>query len=169
MELRLANMTDLPKVQEMYRAVVKNMIQNKIYVWDEVYSVDFLSDDIKKSNFYILEQGDVIISAFALNTSREGEFFVKFDSGPEKALYLDRFCVNANFLRKGIAEFTINEAIELSRKLGAKYLRLFAADNNMPAINLYLKTGFKKAYGVYEEKIDDETILYEIGFEIKID
>lgn len=168
MELRLANMADLPKVQDMYRDIVKNMVKNKIYVWDEVYPVEFLSDDIKKSKFYILEQGDVIISAFALNTSSKGVFSVKFKSGSEKVLYLDRFCVNANYLRKGIAEFTINKAIELSRKLGANYLRLFAADNNIPAINLYLKTGFKKAYGVYEEKIDDEIILYEIGFEIKI-
>ena len=37
----------------------------------------------------------------------------------------------------------LNKAIELSREMGAEYLRLFVVDENYPAINLYKKTGFE--------------------------
>ncbi|MEI3326362.1 MAG: hypothetical protein V8R64_07830 [Thomasclavelia sp.] len=49
-----------------------------------------------------------------------------------------------------------------------KYLRLFVVDNNKAAINLYQKAGLKRAAGIYEEAIDDNLTLYELGFEIKI-
>lgn len=48
---------------------------------------------------------------------------------------------------------------------GAEYLRLFVVDINEPAINLYVKNGFKKAEGVYDEVIDDDLVLHEYGFE----
>ena len=38
-------------------------------------------------------------------------------------------------------------------------------DINEPAINLYVKNGFKKAEGVYDEVIDDDLVLHEYGFE----
>ena len=49
----------------------------------------------------------------------------------------------------------------------AKYLRLFVVDINKPAINLYLKNGFKRVDGIYEERIGD-SVLREYGFEIEI-
>lgn len=51
---------------------------------------------------------------------------------------------------------------------GAQYLRLFVVDINKATINLYLKNGFKRVNGIYEEKIDDNTVLYEYGFEIEL-
>lgn len=41
-------------------------------------------------------------------------------------------------------------------------------DINKPAINLYLKNGFKRAGGIFEERIDEELVLREYGYEIKI-
>ena len=61
----------------------------------------------------------------------------------------------------------LNKAIELSREMGAEYLRLFVVDENYPAINLYKKTGFEKVDGIYDEVIDDDFVLHEFGFEIK--
>ena len=40
-------------------------------------------------------------------------------------------------------------------------------DINKPAINFYLKNGFKQVDGIYEERIDD-FVLSEYGFEIKV-
>ncbi|HBC92713.1 MAG TPA: GNAT family N-acetyltransferase, partial [Pelotomaculum sp.] len=48
------------------------------------------------------------------------------------------------------------------------YLRLFVVDINVPAINLYLRNGFRQVDGIYEEKIDDNFTLREYGFEIKV-
>lgn len=61
----------------------------------------------------------------------------------------------------------LNEAIALAKDKGTKYLRLFVVDINKPAINFYLKNGFKQVDGIYEERIDD-FVLSEYGFEIKV-
>lgn len=37
-----------------------------------------------------------------------------------------------------------------------------------PAINLYLKNGFRQVDGIYEERIDDDLTLREYGFEIEV-
>ena len=67
-----------------------------------------------------------------------------------KALYIDRFGVNVDYLRRGIGSIALNMAAARAGELGAEYLRLFVVDINEPAINLYVKNGFKKAEGVYD-------------------
>lgn len=59
----------------------------------------------------------------------------------------------------------LEKAKEVAKNLGAEYLRLFVADINEPAIQLYIKNGFTKGIGVYNEVIDDDLILHEYGFE----
>ena len=56
-------------------------------------------------------------------------------------------------------------AEKLARELGGEYLRLFVVDINHPAISFYESCGFSRADGVYNEVIDDHTILREYGYE----
>ena len=65
----------------------------------------------------------------------------------------------------GIGSLMLEKAKEVAKNLGAEYLRLFVADINEPAIQLYIKNGFTKGIGVYNEVIDDDLILHEYGFE----
>ena len=78
-----------------------------------------------------------------------------------EALYIDRFSININYLRQGIGSIILNKAINLSKDQGVKYLRLFAVDINHLAINFYIKNGFKRAAGIYNEIIDDNSTLHE--------
>ena len=57
------------------------------------------------------------------------------------------------------------KAKETAKKLGAEYLRLFVVDINEPAIQLYIKNGFIKRNGVYDEVIEDDLVLHEYGYE----
>ena len=59
-------------------------------------------------------------------------------------------------------------AITLTKQKNAKYLRLLVVDINKPAIDLYLKNGFRRVDEIYEERIDDDLILREYGFEIEV-
>lgn len=167
MNLRMANINDLPQLKSVYSKIIYNMNKDNIQIWDEVYPCEFFYDDIENNRLYILEENNEIVSAFALCNSNSGEDYVKWENEHEKALYIDRFGVNVNYLRKGIGSIMLNEAISLARDKGAKYLRLFVVDINKPAINLYMKSGFKRVEGVYEEVIDEDLILHEFGFEIE--
>lgn len=83
-------------------------------------------------------------------------------------MYLDRLGVNINYSRKGIGSLMLKKAKETAKNLGAEYLRLFVVDINEPAIQLYIKNGFTRVTGVYDEVIDDDLILYEYGFEVAL-
>jgi len=166
--IRLANMGDLPQLKEMYRRIVDKMNLEGIQVWDEIYPVDFLGDDILARCLYILVDNKKIASAFALCDSNDGFEYVEWENKYAKALYIDRLGVNVNYLRKGIGKQMLDSAILLAKEQSAKYLRLFVVDTNIPAINLYKKNGFKKAKGIYHEVIDDDLALEQFGFEIEI-
>ena len=168
MNLRLANIDDLPKLKLIYEKIVDNMNRNNIEIWDDIYPCEFLSEDIKNNRVYILIDNNDIIAAFALCESSLGESYIEWTNKYENALYIDRFGVNVNYLIKGIGSTMLNKAIELARYKNVKYLRLFVVDINEPAIKLYLKNGFKRMEGIYDEIIDDNFVLHEYGFEIDI-
>ena len=169
MKLRLANINDLSKLKAMYRNIIDNMIRNKISIWDEIYPCEFFSNDIENNRLYVLvEEHDDIVAAFALCESNAGESYVKWENAKNKALYIDRFGVNIDYSRQGIGSIMLKHAITLTKQKNAKYLRLFVVDINKPAINVYLKNGFSQVDGIYEERIDDDRILREYGFEMKV-
>lgn len=168
MNLRLANIYDLPKLKVVYRKIINNMNKNDIQIWDDIYPCEFFADDIENKCLYLLVgKNDDIIAAFTLCKTSAGENNVKWENVHKKALYIERFGVNVNYLNQGIGSTMIKHAIVLTKQKGAKYLRLFVVDINKPAINLYLKNGFNQVDGIYEERIDD-FVLNQYGFEIKV-
>jgi len=167
MIFRLADKNDLPLLKKMYKEIIDNMKRNNIQIWDEVYPCEFFQNDIDCHRLYLLVDDD-IAAAFALCESNNGEGHLKWNNTKAKALYIDRFGVNVNYLRHGFGGLMLKNAISLAKQKNAEYLRLLVVDINKPAINLYLKNGFRQADGIYEEKID-EFVLREYGFEIEIE
>lgn len=168
MNMRLANMDDLPQLKSVYEKIIDNMNKNNIRIWNEIYPYSFFSDDIENNRLYILAENNDIVAVFALCESNSGEKYVKWANNYDKALYIDRFGVNIKYLRKGIGSVVLKEAVTLAKDRAAKYLRLFVVDINEPAINLYIKNGFKRVEGIYDEIIDDDLVLHEYGFEMVI-
>lgn len=165
MNFRLAEISDLPKLKSVYKEIIDNMNRENIQIWDEIYPCEFFCDDIEHNRLYVLEENAEIISAFALCDSNNGAEYVQWENKYAKALYIDRFGVNVNYLRNGIGSVMLNKAIALAEEKGAEYLRLFVVDINEPAIRLYIKNGFKQAGGAYDEVIDEDFVLHEFGFE----
>lgn len=168
MELKLAGIDDLPQIKSIYKKIVNHMNENNISIWDEIYPSEFFYEDIRNNHLYILVEEHDIVAVFALCESSSGENNVVWENKYAKGLYIDRFGVNVNYLRRGIGSKMLNKAAELARDKGVEYLRLFVVDINEPAIQLYLKNGFKRVEGIYNEIIDDELVLREYGFEKRI-
>lgn len=168
MEFREAVLDDLEELKGMYGNIVANMNENNIPIWDDVYPCAFLEDDIKRQQLYVLRDEAEILAAFALCDSNAGEKEVKWKQDFGKAVYLDRFGVNIRYGNKGIGTFMLEKARELAQFKGFDWLRLFVVDINIPAIRLYVKNGFMKAEGIYEEAIEEAVVLREYGYEIKV-
>lgn len=167
MDVRKAAAKDLPYFKEMYREIVGEMKSQGIDIWDEVYPSEFLGEDIEKERLYLLTEGEETVAAFALCEESGGENAVAWEDGGASALYLYRLGVSPKFLRRGIGSAALEKAVRIAGEKGAKYLRLFVVDSNEPAVNLYLKNGFRRVEGVYEDKIVPGFTLREHGFEIK--
>lgn len=168
MEFRLAVIDDLPQLKKVYKDIVKNMNEQNIEIWDDIYPFSLFEDDIRKEQLYVLTCKDEIVSAFALTKTNKGETSVEWRSKNDKVYYLDRLGVNINYSKKGIGCLMLNKAKVISKNLGANYLRLFVVDINEPAISLYIKNGFKRVKGMYEERFDDGFVLYEFGYEFRL-
>ena len=168
MNFRQAVMHDLPGLKSVFGKIVHKLNEENGQIWDDIYPCEFFEGDIENHRLYVLENNGVIVSAFALWGSDAGETHIKWEDDGAKALYFGRFGVNVDYLRGGIGSMMLHRAIELAGNEGVEYLRLFVADNNVPAIKFYIKNGLKKAAGSYVEEFDDGTYLQESAFEIKI-
>ena len=69
---------------------------------------------------------------------------------------------------KGLGKLALERIGELSRRLGARYLRLYVAYENEPALALYQKAGFTQLPGEFGELLEDGTRLFEYAFEKRL-
>ncbi len=168
MDFRKAVMRDLPQLKDMYKRIVKDMKEQNIQIWDDIYPCEFFEDDIKNNQLYILLNNGEIVAAFVLSNTNLGETAVKWNDNHAKAVYIDRLGVNVKYSKKGIGSLMLDKAKEIAKTLDAVYLRLFVVDINIPAIQLYTKKEFVKVNGVYNEIFDDGFVLHEHGYEIKL-
>lgn len=168
MDFRQAVMQDLPQLKDMYKRIIKDMNEQNIQIWDDIYPCEFFEDDIKNNQLHILLNNGEIVSAFVLSDTNSGETAVEWNNNHAKAVYIDRLGVNVKYSKKGIGSQMLDKAKEIAKTLNAEYLRLFVVDINIPAIQLYTKKEFIKVNGVYNEIFDDGFVLHEHGYEIKL-
>lgn len=71
----------------------------------------------------------------------------------EKVGYLDHLCVKKGYRNLGVANKLIDDFSVKMKNKNVSYLKLNAFENNIPAINLYKKLGFKEYSIFYQKKI----------------
>ena len=69
----------------------------------------------------------------------------------EPVAYLDCLCVDKSVRNKGIGKKLIDEFTKTVKSKGAKYIKLNAFENNIPAVTLYKELGYEE-YSVYYMK-----------------
>ena len=170
MEIRIrrAAFSDLPAAKEMYAALVARMDQEGWGVWDETYPRDFVEKDIERDQFYLLLEGDRLVGAFALPAHDNGEGDVPWQEPSAPARYLYRFGIAVEYRGKGLGKQALGKIEALCGALGARYLRLYVAYENQPAMGLYRKAGFVQRPGEFGEMLEDGTRLYEYAFEKEV-
>lgn len=170
MNFRLAEMGDLAQLKSVFGRIIEKMNAENGRIWDAVYPCECFEEDIKSRRLYVLTEESIILSAFALwelepDDERND---LRWESDPTKALYFGRFGVNVDCRKSGVGSAMMANAIATARDKGAEYLRVFVAEKNKPAISFYLKNGFKKTNVIYDEAIDENFVLRQFGFEIKL-
>ena len=168
LHIRRAEPSDLPAVKEMYAALVARMDREGWSVWDETYPRDFVGKDVEQGQFYLLLEGDRLAGAFALPSHDNGEGDVPWEEPSAPARYLYRFGIAPEQGGQGLGKQALGKIEELCGALGARYLRLYVAYENQPAMGLYRKAGFVQLPGEFGELLEDGTRLFEYAFEKRL-
>lgn len=168
LHIRRAEPSDLPAVKEMYAALVARMDREGWSVWDETYPRDFVGKDVEQGQLYLLLEGDRLAGAFALPPHDNGEGDVPWRDSSAPARYLYRFGIAPEQGGQGLGKQALGKIEELCGALGARYLRLYVAYENQPAMGLYRKMGFSQRPGEFGEMLEDGTRLYEYAFEKEV-
>ncbi|WP_010291964.1 GNAT family N-acetyltransferase [Clostridium senegalense] len=103
-------------------------------------------DGIKNCNLYVAKSNGKIVGSLILSHEPEPAYYkakwnFEFDYSDVFVIYT--FVVHPNFLKCGVGKALIDFSIEHSIKSKVKSIRLDVYENNMPAIRLYEKCGFK--------------------------
>lgn len=170
MNFRLAEMADLDRLKAVFEKIIEKMNAENGRIWDDEYPCGCFEDDIKNRRLYVLTEEGIILSAFALWELAPGDErnSLVWESDPAKAIYFGRFGVNVDCRKSGVGSVMLKNAVATARDKGAEYMRVFVAENNKPAQSFYLKNGFEKTDVIYDEALDENFILRQFGFEIKL-
>ena len=164
-EFRRACIGDLPQVQARYQAVVSEMQRSGLAIWDQIYPAAVLPEDIRMGRLCLLEGEDGVQAAFALCPWLAEEDGMGWTEPQAEACCLERLAVVPKRWGGGLGTTALRAAERGAKEAGARYLRLFVVDTNVPAVKLYQRCGFYQVDGLHRQVVDESLTLWEYGFE----
>lgn len=103
---------------------------------------------IQEGSLYVYEE-DRNIAASMILDRKQPEEYEKINwltqAEPEEVLVIHLLLVRPGMSGRGIGTSMVNYAVEMARRLSCKTVRLDTGKQNIPAVSLYLKVGFREA------------------------
>tara|TARA_Y100001935_G_C17158286_1_gene433953 strand:- start:293 stop:802 length:510 start_codon:yes stop_codon:yes gene_type:complete len=131
-KIKLAKIVDLQRVKEIANACALDMINRKIFQWNENYpSIEIFEKDIENKNLYVYENDSKILGCVVLSLAKDEEYKdVRWLTKDGNNLYVHRLAVDPKFQKKGIGRTLMDFAEEYARKSGLKSIRLDTFSRN---------------------------------------
>ncbi len=147
MDFSFALQSDLPELMALYRAATRQMEEQGVFQWDEIYpSSEVVLGDIERGQMRIgTHEGEIALS-YSLEPCARGAYEPadwRYDAA--KFIVLHRLCVHPAFQGKGLARRAMDHLEEEARALGICAIRLDAFSQNPTALRLYESRGYEKA------------------------
>ena len=164
-KIGLAELQDKDELLKLYTS----MIGMPGCTWNEHYpNIDIIAWDIENKNVYCLygESGEIIAAASvcisdSLYGYEEGGLNdVDCYTNAEKWAEFARIAVSKNFQGRGFAKMLLEYIISILKNRDFISVRLLVSENNITAVALYKKLGFKRCGGVY--MYEQDWLCYEL-------
>ncbi len=124
-------------------------------------AIEMSLDDIMRIGFgFMAFQKDKLIGAvlcLSLKNDPDFPFSEHKDIDPEKTLYIADLMVDEHFRGIGVAQKLLKHLFELSQPKPYDDAVIRVWDQNIPALSLYEKLGFKKITTILQTKLNKET------------
>ncbi|MEM3840782.1 MAG: GNAT family N-acetyltransferase [Candidatus Bathyarchaeia archaeon] len=141
-KIRIAERADLPKILELIK-------RNGEPLNEDLEAIFNFESPNEKCRFFVAEEDGKIVGFSRVH-------FYRWN----KSAYVINLLVDAGYRRRGIGSLLLKAMEDFAREKDARVLMFDTAIDNIPALNLYLKNGFKICG--YNEKLyeNDKTALY---------
>lgn len=103
-------------------------------------------DGIESSNLYVAKYNGKIVGSVILSHEPESAYYEaewEFESDYSDIFVVHTFVVHPDFMKCGVGKALMDFSVEHGIKSNIKLIRLDVYENNLPAIRLYEKCGFK--------------------------
>ena len=147
LKIRKAKKEELNILKTLALKIVKNMNANGLQLWNDYYPAEEFKGLIEQEKLYICEENNNIVSFFALVDDEESSSNYKWKYNNSK--FLEMFAINVDYLHKKYATRILYDLLEILKLDGYDSLKLIVYDQNIAAISLYNKVGFKTVSGNY--------------------
>ena len=146
MKNRKADTKDLTEIMNLISLCVRNMEEQGIHQWDEIYPDEkTIISDIEKQELYLLEDEGVLCGIIVLNEYQEPQYKNIDWKYQGKTLVVHRLAIEPSCQRKGYATMLMRFAYMLAKEEHYENIRLDAFINNPAAVRLYEKLEYRKA------------------------
>lgn len=153
-----AKAADLDEIANLY----KDVIANTFTTWDENYpSKELLSCDINLGKLYVAKINNEIIGVSFLGAKENDT--ESWNVQLSKPMGVARICVSPKVQGKGIGSRFMNFLIDEAKKQGADGMHFHVCTENISAMKMYEKCGFKN-YGLGKSDYGFDYYKYEQSF-----
>jgi len=144
--IRIATMDDLDNINILFRNAITDLHNvKKINVWNNVYPFCEFEYDIDNKEMYVIENDNKIIGSFTITKYDDPEYHViNWTSNNKKWFYINRLVILPTEQGKGFAKMAMNYINNYAVDNNYEVIRLTVNKDNIYAITLYEKFGFKK-------------------------
>lgn len=161
MKIRIAKAEDIKSLMEVTRRCIKNLDDNGIYQWDDIYpsGKDF-HEDIAEQSLYVItdDAGDSISGSICINEVEYPGYENAQWSGSE-FFVIHKMIIDPLYESRGHGKFAMNFAEKLAASTKRDSLRLDCFKKNIRANRFYQACGYiKKGETIFRKGVFN---LYE--------
>lgn len=147
MNVRLANKSDIVSLNILFKEVIRDLKEVKKIdmLWGDIYPFCEFNNDIENEEMYIIEENNRIIGSFVLSDYDDPDYHkIKWDKERKRFFYLNRLAILPKEQGRGYAKATLKFIQNYAVEKNYDVIRLTVYENNLNAIKLYEKNGFKR-------------------------
>ncbi len=147
MNIRLARKSDISSLNILFKEVIRDLKEVKKIdmLWGDIYPFCEFDNDIKNKEMYVIENNNKVIGSFVLSDYDDPDYHqIKWNQERKSFFYLNRLAILPSEQGMGYAKATMKFIDNYAIKNNYDVIRLTVYENNINAIKLYEKNGFKR-------------------------
>lgn len=149
--IRKARKCDFDEIFKLAKQLYETELPFDKNLYEDYYNGKKSKEDLKKSissrkrTFLVAEEDNNIVGYIDGYLIEDKEVYIN------KVSYIDHLCVDSKHRNKGIGKMLMDEFTKIMKEKNAKFIKLNAFENNIPAVSMYKKENFKE-YSIYYMK-----------------